>query len=204
MTAAEAWAALWRGQLAVRSVHDEGNARALTLKPSTSSLLARRQAAVVWALGWGWSEGSVSAALGLVRSTVRAHALAGGAKIGLTPRRLRTLLPRHLHQADGSALPSVPPPCPPDAAYDETTRRLSFALVLPGEPVELPVGLSRAERQILRHVLDGKGNRDIAAARGVSARTVANQLSAVYRKCGATGRYDLDPALRAFLKTGAR
>lgn len=62
--------------------------------------------------------------------------------------------------------------------------------------VELPPhnkldSLTIAEREIVHLVLDGLSNREIAALRGVSAKTVANQLRALYQKLSVYSRFEL-------------
>jgi DNA-binding CsgD family transcriptional regulator len=52
-------------------------------------------------------------------------------------------------------------------------------------------GLSAAERQVLVLLIAGSTNRDIAMRRGTSARTVANQVQAIFRKYGARSRSEL-------------
>ncbi|WP_437961374.1 helix-turn-helix transcriptional regulator [Sorangium sp. So ce119] len=52
-------------------------------------------------------------------------------------------------------------------------------------------GLSEAERAVVRHALAGESNAQIAARRGVSARTVANQLASAYRKLKVGSRAEL-------------
>jgi DNA-binding CsgD family transcriptional regulator len=64
---------------------------------------------------------------------------------------------------------------------------LSYALV----PVGLPSGLSVAEREVIRGILEGKSNGQIARERGRSVRTVANQVASVFRKLGVTSRSEL-------------
>lgn len=51
--------------------------------------------------------------------------------------------------------------------------------------------LTRREREIVEHLLDGLTNRQIAAAIGVSVRTVENHLYRIYPKLGVTRREDL-------------
>jgi|HubBroStandDraft_6_1064221.scaffolds.fasta_scaffold175274_2 DNA-binding NarL/FixJ family response regulator len=51
--------------------------------------------------------------------------------------------------------------------------------------------LSQAELQIVRLVLQGLSNADIARRRGVSVQTIANQLSVSYRKLGIRSRREL-------------
>lgn len=67
----------------------------------------------------------------------------------------------------------------------------------------LPEGLTSAEKEIVVHVLEGRSNAEIARARGTSARTVANQLAAVFRKLGVQSRSEL-ARVCARLRTGER
>jgi DNA-binding NarL/FixJ family response regulator len=54
-----------------------------------------------------------------------------------------------------------------------------------------PAGLTASEREVVGHVVRGWSSRKIAELRGVSERTVNNQLAAVYRKLGVCNRFDL-------------
>jgi DNA-binding CsgD family transcriptional regulator len=51
--------------------------------------------------------------------------------------------------------------------------------------------LTAAERAIVRLVIAGCSNKEIAAQRGVSVKTVANQLAAIYDKLGVCSRFEL-------------
>lgn len=53
--------------------------------------------------------------------------------------------------------------------------------------------LTRREREIVEHLLAGRTNRQIAAAVGVSVRTVENHLYRIYPKLGVTRRDELGP-----------
>ncbi|MEH0110285.1 LuxR C-terminal-related transcriptional regulator [Tersicoccus sp. MR15.9] len=53
--------------------------------------------------------------------------------------------------------------------------------------------LTRREREIVEHLLAGRTNRQIAAAMGVSVRTVENHLYRVYPKLGVSRRENLLP-----------
>jgi DNA-binding CsgD family transcriptional regulator len=55
--------------------------------------------------------------------------------------------------------------------------------------------LTPAEVEVVRLVLDGLTNSEIAERRGVSDRTVANQLASVYRKLNVNSRAELVAAL---------
>ncbi len=58
-------------------------------------------------------------------------------------------------------------------------------------PMSIPNMLSEAERTILEAAALGRSNDEIAAARGVSVRTVAKQLSSAFRKVGVGSRSEL-------------
>jgi DNA-binding CsgD family transcriptional regulator len=71
----------------------------------------------------------------------------------------------------------------------------------PVEPAHVPDGpkLSPAEHAVASLALRGRSNNEIGRLRGTSARTIANQLSAIYRKLGVSSRREL----RASPRTGA-
>ena len=46
----------------------------------------------------------------------------------------------------------------------------------------LPAKLTTAEREVVALILAGKSNAQIASARGVALRTVANQVASILRK----------------------
>lgn len=63
----------------------------------------------------------------------------------------------------------------------------------PAEPEDLPdaVDASPRERDVLRLVVAGRRNRDIAQTLGVSENTVKFHVSNLLRKAGATSRTEL-------------
>lgn len=81
----------------------------------------------------------------------------------------------------------------------EPVRALAFTLegceytlfAIPTGQAQIPSNLSRAEYEVVAAVLAGDSNAQIARRRGRSMRTVANQLSAVYKKLGVFGRTEL-------------
>jgi DNA-binding CsgD family transcriptional regulator len=58
------------------------------------------------------------------------------------------------------------------------------------ETEQAPV-LTPAEAAVLRLVVDGASNAEIARARSTSVRTVANQVASLLRKLDAESRFDL-------------
>jgi len=57
-----------------------------------------------------------------------------------------------------------------------------------GAPPEAPGGLSPRELEVVAHVAQGRSNRDIAAALGISERTVDRHVSNIYTKLGVSSR----------------
>jgi DNA-binding NarL/FixJ family response regulator len=51
--------------------------------------------------------------------------------------------------------------------------------------------LTESEREVLRAVVAGQSNAQIAAERRSAPRTVANQIAAIFRKVGVTSRAQL-------------
>lgn len=62
---------------------------------------------------------------------------------------------------------------------------------LPLDELQLPDSLTASEREVVGLVAQGLSNEEIGRSRGRSARTVANQLAAVYRKLGVFSRTEL-------------
>jgi DNA-binding NarL/FixJ family response regulator len=61
---------------------------------------------------------------------------------------------------------------------------------------EFPLALTMTEQAVLRAMLNGASQQEIATARGVSCRTVANQLASAYGKLGVGSRAELAALLR--------
>ena len=64
-------------------------------------------------------------------------------------------------------------------------------LTMPALSTQTLLQLSSAERDVLALTLGGQSNASIARARGTAARTVANQLSSIFRKLGVVSRAEL-------------
>ncbi len=75
---------------------------------------------------------------------------------------------------------------------DETFVVLSF----PVGASERPGELTASEAAVVELVLGGMRTKAIATSRGVSERTVGNQLQSAYRKLGVTSRAELALRLR--------
>jgi DNA-binding CsgD family transcriptional regulator len=64
---------------------------------------------------------------------------------------------------------------------------LSFPLDVP----EIPRTLTTAERAVALLVIEGRTDAEIAVARGVSKRTIGNQIASIFRKLGVGSRVEL-------------
>jgi DNA-binding NarL/FixJ family response regulator len=54
-----------------------------------------------------------------------------------------------------------------------------------------PANLTKAEGAVLRQLLQGQSNAQIARLRGTALRTVTNQISSLFRKLGVHSRTEL-------------
>jgi DNA-binding NarL/FixJ family response regulator len=53
------------------------------------------------------------------------------------------------------------------------------------------ISLTPRERQLLNGILEGRTNREIAAALGLTEQTVKNQLTMLFQKVGVRNRLEL-------------
>jgi DNA-binding CsgD family transcriptional regulator len=85
-----------------------------------------------------------------------------------------------------ASLPTVPGDLIALESEDGELAVLSFTL--PGDDA---ISLSSAESDVVRHLLAGRSNSEIAALRRCSTRTVANQVASLFRKLGVRSRLEL-------------
>ena len=122
---------------------------------------------------------------------------------------LCTCYARHVRERGGKRRSIEPQPPAESVPFDPpeglrvfrgTAESEEYAvLVVPaasGERAgESRASLGAAEREVVDLVLAGLPNDAIAARRGTSARTVANQLQSIYRKLGVASRFERATAL---------
>jgi DNA-binding NarL/FixJ family response regulator len=70
------------------------------------------------------------------------------------------------------------------------------------EPLRPPVGVTAAERDVLRLIMRGLSNKEIGRERGTSERTIANQVACLLEKFRVGSRYEL--LARALQAAGQR
>jgi DNA-binding CsgD family transcriptional regulator len=82
----------------------------------------------------------------------------------------------------------------------------AFELELPHPHKALPATLSPAEHHVARLTMDGLSHTAIAAQRGRSARTVANQMHCIFNKLLASNRHELinNALTHGYLTSGRR
>jgi DNA-binding NarL/FixJ family response regulator len=67
-------------------------------------------------------------------------------------------------------------------------QRISDAKRVYGDPGEPYQPLSAREMEVLTHIVDGRSNKEIAVALGISPQTVKNHVTAILRKLGVDDR----------------
>jgi DNA-binding CsgD family transcriptional regulator len=144
------------------------------------AVTADDRAVVLMAAG-GYSNDEIASALGI--------------SANVTAKRLRTNLHR-LGVADRHQLAGlVSMASGPLAHGHEITLGSTSFLVqtfdVPSGEAHLDERLTDAERAVTALAVVGMSNVEIANARGVSERTIANQLAAIYRKLGISSRFEL-------------
>jgi DNA-binding NarL/FixJ family response regulator len=85
---------------------------------------------------------------------------------------------------------SPPRIAPPDLVALESTEGDLVVLTFPLS-CEPAAALTDAESHVLELLLDGRTNAEIAARRGTTPRTVANQVQSLFDKLGVRSRLEL-------------
>lgn len=115
-----------------------------------------------------------------------AHSVAAASYgvVATDDRRSRTVAPI----GDPVRAPAVALPPGAELAWIDDDLAL---LSLPIPTAQIPPGLTAAEQEVALAVFDGASNQEIADARGVSVKTVGNQLESIYRKLDVSSRAEL-------------
>lgn len=145
--------------------------------------LSLRERQVAEFVGLGQSSKEVAYTLGLSLSAVTNAASAAMTKLGLSGR---------------AELAAYFSPASPRAKMAEIIVG-NETLLLASSPLVDERNLSSltdAERDVVSHLIAGSTNADIAERRGTSVNTVAAQVQAIYRKCGARSRSELATRLQ--------
>ncbi|HEY3253522.1 MAG TPA: LuxR C-terminal-related transcriptional regulator [Polyangiaceae bacterium] len=149
--------------------------------------LDRRRRQILESVLAGQPQKVVAMELGLAASTIAVHARVALEKMGLPGR------PSHAH-------PLVMLASSAAAAADDsvialesslTYEAVSFQVLSIRRPETCLGALPGAELAVVRGLVEGLSHDAIARARGTSVRTVANQISAVFKRLAVSGRNQL-------------
>jgi DNA-binding NarL/FixJ family response regulator len=168
----------------------------LVFESHERSLLTSRETALLAAAETGVANKRLAAIYALSRSTVSELLKDAIGKLGIANRSEFLDLMGRLRATGSELQPADPRENPAEA----TRYVLCPSAPASASPPAPWARLTPAERQVAGAVLKGSSNDAIAAARRTSARTVANQLAAIYRKLGVSSRWELAAHLskRAF------
>jgi DNA-binding CsgD family transcriptional regulator len=179
LQAIELWEGLVAGRWSLLDVVDtDGRAftilRENSLEVRSHVALSQRERQVAFLVGRGCHIKLVAYELGLSPSTVRSQLRSALTKLNLEDVGALCRLVATISGSD-----------------DTTSLDELGVLALADAPPRIPKNLTGAEREVAALVFDGLSNLEIAGSRDTSPRTVANQLSSIYRKLGVSSRREL-------------
>jgi DNA-binding NarL/FixJ family response regulator len=150
-------------------------------------LLSAREREVVRRLALGHCQKLVAFDFGLAHTTVSSHLRSALDKLGL-PRWETVVLVAAAVEA--ASLPDCSEAERATVLGEQSTDEI-FLLVRRTLAPDALSRLTEAERAVALLIVDGRTNAEIGAARNCSPRTVANQVSSLFRKLGVHGRCEL-------------
>jgi DNA-binding NarL/FixJ family response regulator len=160
----------------------------LSLQPSvTCPPLEGRRLEVLEAVLGGLRQKNIAIDLGLAPSTVALNARLALESIGASgkPSRAHPLLMLAARAAAESGRVTLR--CSNIEGPNGELRVVSLAR----PDLALDGGLPSAELAVIRSLVEGSSYEEIAVSRGTSTRTIANQISAVFKRLGVSGRSEL-------------
>ncbi|RKT47613.1 regulatory LuxR family protein [Thiocapsa rosea] len=184
-----AWEALISGRWSLVEHFDSDGRRYIVavrndpLYPDPRGLTLRERQVAEY-VGMGQSSGQIAYALGISPSSVTDHSARAQRKLGLSSwTELAAFFARN-----GPRVRLA------EVAIRDNRLLIGSYPLLPEASVQ---PLTNAERDILAALLAGSTNADIAGRRAVAARTVANQVQAIFRKLGVRSRGELAARLQS-------
>lgn len=196
--AREAWAELWHGGRRILDVVPQGrHIWSIVMGPPTPHRWSDRQGQVACFIACGFSSKDLAGRIGVAESTVATYLAGALGRIGLRDRyALQCVLPKYLRPDNPwFSLHNWTMPYPDHVEFAYTERRGVGTLRFFNVWVDEPPFLTAAEKALLAWLLRGYPKEDLVRFRGTSPRTIANQLSSLFRKLRVPGRHDLDPGL---------
>jgi DNA-binding CsgD family transcriptional regulator len=172
------WRELFSGHWTARARHEDEGGVLLVFgrRPGKSAPLTERQ----------------QQALRLAASGLALKLIAGEMKTGISTAstHIGTALERlGVSRADACLLMAA---CGgDDPVLNQPGLEAAIAVRLDTSRLLHGANLTAAEREVAGFILRGRSNGEIASARRTSARTVANQIAAIFRKVGVSSRAEL-------------
>ena len=157
-------------------------------KPSNATRISGRRLAILEAVLSGTRQKSIAIDMALAPSTVALNSRLALEGLGVTckPSRAHPLLMLAAKSSRESL--GTMASCSTFVARDGTVLKV-VAVNRPDQFLERI--LPAAELEVIRNLVEGRSYAEIARGRGTSTRTVANQITAVFRRLHLSGRNEL-------------
>ncbi len=182
---AETWRALVRGTLRVEDYfHDDERYGLRVVVATGRSGFTVRERTLVKRYFAAGAEKVIGLEDGVSASSIASRLRHAFGHIGLScmPSRLPLVISLAAFAAAGNPLPGV---------EQELADGVHRVITLPSPRLWLAERVAPSETEVMLLRIQGFTQRAIATARGRKARTVANQVAAVYRRLGVAGRSEL-------------
>lgn len=196
------WSRICGATLRIEAQRTEGDQLALAFReqlPVAPAVHGRRLRILELVLE-GQTSNYAALELGMAASTVSCDLKRALLALGLSPRF--SAIPVYLSQLRHAARREQP--LRVREGRFEARQPGYVTLLLPTYDRCLGERLSPVELQVCQLLLAGHTYEEIAAARGTATRTIANQLSSVFVKLGASGRMELVARLASGLPPRAQ
>ncbi len=183
------WRELARGLCKVVDAFFTPSRCLLVTSPAQNAVpLQGRRLHVVEAILSGVGQKSIAIELGLAPSTVALNARLALEALGARTRPSRVQPALDVERARGARATLRR-----DGRLELPRRRASVAAchLDPSPDGPLESSLPRAELAVIRSLIEGVSYAEIARRRGTSTRTIANQITAVFRRMKVSGRSEL-------------
>jgi DNA-binding NarL/FixJ family response regulator len=206
-----AWRGVFAGHYRIAAWYDRAGRRYVVARqqaPGDDAPLTTRQRRVLAMRARGTALKVIGFELGLSIGTVSRELTLAMDRLGLVS--FSDLAAVSVASADAGEGALEPLPCPrglvvsPLEADADGAEAPGMLLSFPLDSApSLPAVLTHAEREVVEGILAGLLNREIAARRGVSPRTVANQVSRIFEKLRVGSRLTLALSVRGVCASAA-
>ena len=182
------WSGLINGRLTVTGTAISADSATLWVRPREATRNQPRAARVFENVAGGEAQKVVAIDTGVAPSTVAAmlRSVLDGMGLRCSFSQLPLAIPLLYHATAHPELATLR--CEVDCASHKLP---GFVVRLRRCEWSVAPELSESEYQVIRLLLEGHAYRQIASSRRTAVRTIANQISAAYKKLGVNSRFDL-------------